>query len=144
MGEDWLTQMVSDRWFPAAVAYFLGLITGWLIWSGGKARAGRADEAAVNGSLDEAADGLAKEKREPVVESASAAIEEKNGDKEPVAMKIGALESEIKKAREMIAEDAEENAAFAELLSNLDEAVKRANGRLKLIIKSVKRAKIDD
>lgn len=137
MGEDWVAQVLSDRWFPAAVAYFLGLFTGWLIWSGARAGAPAEDEAVSE------ATGAGDAETKPEADNAAPSENKSKKSKEPISIKISALESEIKKAREMLAEDAEETAAFTDLISNLDEAVKRANGRLKLIIKSVKRAKPD-
>ena len=62
----------------------------------------------------------------------------------PDEIKLSALERELKKARQMLDDDALENEAFAELLTGLDEAVKRANGRLKIILKSIKGANLKD
>ncbi|WP_425409462.1 hypothetical protein [Hyphococcus sp.] len=54
---------------------------------------------------------------------------------------LSALQSEIRAAKEMLEAEHEEDAANEEALKNLDEAVKRANGRLKLITKAIKRGK---
>ena len=64
----------------------------------------------------------------------------------PIKLKPGedplsALESEINAAKKLLQSEAEEAGANEETLKNLDAAIKRANGRLKLIAKAVKRAK---
>ncbi len=57
---------------------------------------------------------------------------------------LSALEAEINKAKAMLEAETEERAELAAALASLEEALKRANGRLKLILKSVKRAKSGD
>lgn len=64
-----------------------------------------------------------------------------NGDPAPDSMKLGALESELRKAHQLLAEANEENADYAEHLNELDRALKRANDRIKMVIKAVKKAK---
>lgn len=105
MGEGWLMHIVADRWFLAGAAYFLGLLTGWLVWSGGRLKDGEAPPEAAR----------------------------------PPAERLAALEAELKTIQSLLQEDDAESEAFAEHLGELDDAVKRANGRLKLILKSVKR-----
>lgn len=51
------------------------------------------------------------------------------------------LAAELKAAKEMLAAEGADNEAAAETLTALDEAIKRANGRLKLIAKAVKKTK---
>jgi|GEM_PF-4737983 len=57
---------------------------------------------------------------------------------------LSALEAEINKAKAMLEAETEERAELAAAVASLEEALKRANGRLKLILKSVKRAKSGD
>ena len=58
--------------------------------------------------------------------------------------KLGAIEAELKNAKLLLeANDADATMAAAKL-AGLDEAIKRANERLKLIIKAVKGAKFSD
>jgi len=129
--------MIVDRWFLAIAAYLLGLLTGWLIWSGGKAASFEDGAAETSDSLE--GDGAADVKQEP---SLSAGNDKKpNGNDAPDTLKLGALQAELEKAKTLLADSEQENAALTDLLSNIDDAVKRANGRLKLILKSVKRAK---
>jgi hypothetical protein len=64
----------------------------------------------------------------------------------PIKLKPGedalsVLEAEISAVRQILQSEADEAAASEETLKNLDDAIKRANGRLKLIAKAVKRAK---
>lgn len=54
---------------------------------------------------------------------------------------LSALTAELKAARELLEAEESDAVDTAETLKNLDEAIKRANGRLKLIMKAVKRAK---
>lgn len=126
MGEDWLTQALTNRWTVAAIAYLAGVVTGWLIWrvvsSGGNdGRADHRGDLKVNGADDAKSGGDGGRK-----------------DNAPASRKLSALETEIREAKAILEADAEEHAALAEILTGLDEAVKRANGRLKLILKSVK------
>ena len=58
--------------------------------------------------------------------------------------KLSALEAEINKAKALLEAETEERAELAAAVASLEEALKRANGRLKLILKSVKRAKSGD
>jgi len=151
MSGDWLMQMMSERWFPAVVTYFLGMLTGWLIWSGrlsSEHKPGDENANAYRGTNAYHGDELDGGTKDANTDEPSAgeapAIEKRINGKEPVSMKLGALESELNKARKLLADADEDNAVFSELLGGLDEAVKRANGRLKLIMKSIKRAKIND
>ena len=52
-----------------------------------------------------------------------------------------ALVAEMRAVKDLIDAGDADSAAVADQLKSLDEAVKRANGRLKLITKAVKRAK---
>lgn len=54
---------------------------------------------------------------------------------------LSALQSEINVIKELLEQDAAEEAETDEALKRLDEAVKRANGRLKLITKAINREK---
>jgi hypothetical protein len=137
MGEGWLSGFLAAPWAPAAAAYLFGIVTGWLIWSGrGQARAGESSEPG-------APDAAPKEKREPIIATAEGDDIKNGGDPCPDVMKLGAVESEIRSARELLAESDEEAKAFSQELFTLDSAVKRANSRLKLILRAVKRAASD-
>jgi type VI protein secretion system component VasK len=116
MGEGWLTQMMSDRWLLAIGVYFLGLLTGWIIWKRRNADQD-AGTAAGEDSTHKPEMQLQNEQQE----------------------KLAALAAEIENAQKMLKESEEESGAYRDLLKNLDDAVKRANGRLKLIVKSIKR-----
>ncbi|WP_411817334.1 hypothetical protein [Hyphococcus sp. DH-69] len=54
---------------------------------------------------------------------------------------LAALASELATAKELLDAEEAETGEMAENLKDLDHAIKRANGRLKLIMKAVKRAK---
>lgn len=62
-------------------------------------------------------------------------------DAAPGADSLAALAEELNAAKELLDAEAAEAGAIDETLKNLDEAVKRANGRLKLISKALKQAK---
>lgn len=112
---DWLTHIIADRWFTAFIAFFLGLITGWLLSKGRKT--GEETENGHAGAIGGPASGA------------------------PPSMKLGALEAEIKNIKTLLEAKEVDDELTAETLSSLDEAIKRANGRLKLIVKTVKKAK---
>lgn len=125
MGEDWLTQALSSRWTIAAAAYLFGLLCGWAIRRGARANAEKAD---AGGDL-----------RRDDAEAMETASE--SGEDVPASAKLSALEAEIRQARSILEADAEEHDAMSEILRGIDEAVKRANGRLKHVLKSVKNNK---
>ncbi len=54
---------------------------------------------------------------------------------------LAALAAELKAAKELLEAEEMEASEVADTLKQLDEAIKRANGRLKLITKAVKQAK---
>ena len=61
-------------------------------------------------------------------------------DKKGDPKEIVVIKAELDAARALLDEKDGEEDAIAEQLSSVDEAVKRANGRLKLILASIKRA----
>lgn len=110
----------ANSWFVAIAAFALGLFAGWLVWARGVFN---KDETPTSTSGDlHAAD---QEEADP-------------NDK------LAVLDAELKKVRSLLAETESESEAFAELLSGVDEAVKRANGRMKVLLKSIKRSKKND
>ena len=112
----------TASWAPAAAALIFGIAIGWLIWGG------RRQE-------------IEPQRRDPG--SVIAKGNGNNGDPCPDGLKLGAIESEIRAARELLEESDNEAASFSEELSGLDESIKRANGRLKLILRAVRRATPD-
>lgn len=143
MGEGWISGFVAAPWAPAAAAYIFGIATGWLIWSGRRAKdAAQADETAET-AAQLASEKPEPEKREPIIAKAKGEEIKNGGDPCPAVMKLGAVESEIRSARELLDESEEEAKAFSQDLSTLDSAIKRANGRLKLILRAVRRAASD-
>ncbi len=113
MDEWWLTQVVTNRWVLAIGAYALGFATFWFLSSTGRLPA----------RFRNAADEL----RNP--------LNRKSGEDE----KLDALAAEIEKAKSLLEDYEDESTSSRELLDELDDTVKRANGRLKLILKSIKR-----
>jgi|GEM_PF-5380068 len=164
---EWFASLDLAPWAPVAAAYLFGIATGWLIWGGRLA----VDNGIKNGHLDvsEDSDGEVNEKvealeasdenPEQVRETAKALFSSKlktgsedteaqasngesaNSDPAPDSMKLGALESELRKAHQLLAEANEENADYVEYLNELDRALKRANDRIKMVLKAVKKAK---
>lgn len=121
MSESWVSGVGWASWALAIAIYIFGIASGWLIWGG---RRSSPDEPA-DADADAAPAGPGGETR-PAPGPASA--------------KLGALESEIRKARELLEKGEEEAAVFSEDLATLDQTIKRANGRLKLILRAVQRA----
>jgi hypothetical protein len=98
-------------WAPLAVAFLVGLACGWLLWG-------------LKGAGDDSGEKLA-----------AAAPDEGDERKEIVV-----LRAELEAARALL-NDGEDNnqEELGQQLSALDEALKRANGRLKVLLRAVKR-----
>ena len=155
---EWFSNLVDDPLVFTILIYLLGVITGWFLWSGKKAAA--VDSVNGDVTFDEE-DDVTKplpideplEDKDAVKNAAKALFskpsssddqsEQGNSDPAPNSMKLGALESELRNAREMLSQVIEEKAVHAEHLNDMDNALKRANGRLKLILKAVKKARPD-
>lgn len=99
-------------WGPLAIAFLFGAAFGWVLWG---ARRGDDDEG---------------EEDEPVVSTPPG--------EEP--KEIIVIKAELQAVRNLLDQGEENDAAIVEQLSTLDEAVKRANGRLKAILSAVRRA----
>lgn len=115
MGDGWLMELLGSRWFLAIAAYGLGFATAWFL-----IKSGRLD--ALKGLLRPPEEG-----------------EKSQSDTGAESDKLAALAAEITKAKTMLEENEADQKANFDLLQDLDEAVKRANGRLKLILKSINR-----
>ncbi|MEM9170156.1 MAG: hypothetical protein AAGC56_10935 [Pseudomonadota bacterium] len=103
MGE-WLAnlQLAPFAAIAAAVTYFLGVATGWVLWSH------------RNGALDDV------------------------GHVDATTVKqMLALEESIRDAKTRLAEDDGFDADVDKRIDAVDNAVKRANGRLRLLIDSI-------
>jgi len=122
MGIGWL------MWVLVITAYALGLVTGWVIWR--LAKQAPADDGSGAG-----------------IASVLSAIRRKadfsaNGKHDaPDDLKLAALDAEIKEAKAILEADKSERDALSERLADVDAAVKRANGRLKLVLKSIQNLK---
>lgn len=119
MGESWLSGVAWGTWALALAIYLFGIASGWLIWGG---RRSVPEENELPGAA--------------VEEAAS----ENAGAARPAPSKLAALESELRKARELLDSTGGESDSVAKELSDLDHAVKRANGRLRLVLRAVQRA----
>jgi hypothetical protein len=97
-------------WAPLAVAFLVGLACGWLLW--GLKGAGE--------DLTETPD--------------AAALKEGDERKEIVV-----LRAELEAARALLNDGEDHQEELGKQLSALDEALKRANGRLKVLLRAVKR-----
>lgn len=117
MSESWLSGMAWGSWTLAVAIYVFGIASGWLIWGG---RRSVPEEDAGRGV---AAGG---ETQSQAAASPPAGLD--------------ALESEIRKARELLEANDDDTAAFSEELANLDHSIKRGNGRLKLVLRALQRA----
>lgn len=125
----------QPTWVWVGIALVAGFLLGWLIWGGRSDHADDDDDSvaeAASAALD--ADGRA----EP---SLSEGADAASRDPCPAEMKLGAVESEIRSARELLAKTDQETSALSEELSGLAKSIAQVNGRLKLIARAVKRAK---
>ena len=114
MDEHWLMTILLSRWVIAAVAFAIGIYVGRRLLNIKQADTGNSSAAGEMTSRDGA------------------------GDK-----KIDALNEELQKAKAAINDDDDISTTMLEAISTLEETVKRANGRLKLIEKSMKKSKVD-
>ena len=70
------------------------------------------------------------------------ASEQDDADPAPHSMKIGAIESELRKAKDLMREANAEQEEYATYVAELESALKRANSRLKALMKAVKKSKV--
>lgn len=125
-------------WAPVIAAYVFGIATGWLIWGGARSAPRREGGETTVATAPE------PDRRDDASDlKAKVSTGTTDADPCPAPMKLGALESEIRSARELLSQGDEEADAFSEELSTLDAGIKRANGRLKLVLRAVKRAAIE-
>jgi hypothetical protein len=111
MSEGLRTILGAAPWAPLAIAFLVGFACGWLIWGLRNVDGADAEGAAAGPSAVEADD-----RKEIVV-----------------------LRAELEAARALLDEGEGQQDDVARQLSSLDEALKRANGRLKILLRSVKR-----
>lgn len=108
-----------SEWAPmiaAIAAYVFGVATGWLLWYGARNGKSDASGARANG--------------EPV----------SIGSDGP---RLEAIQREIESARGLLDEDEEAARLVGDELNALDAAIKRTNGRLKVILRAIKRFATD-
>lgn len=98
-------------WAPLAIAFIVGLACGWLIWG---FQSATSDDATAP-AAEPAQDG-GDERKEIVV-----------------------LRAELEAARALLDDEVDQQEDIGRQLSALDEALKRANGRLKILLRTVKR-----
>jgi hypothetical protein len=133
MGEDWLTQALSNRWALALIAYFLGLLTHWgvsrqaKIESGGPAKGDQNAAAAASEATSE-----------------NVASSNNNHRSAPSEVQLAAIEAEIREAKALMETEEGRHEAIKDQLASVDAAVKRANGRLKLALRSLNNHKNAD
>lgn len=112
MSEGLQSILDAAPWAPLAVAYLVGLGCGWLIWGLRGGEGGDENAATVEASTPLEGD----ERKEIVV-----------------------LRAELEAARALLEDGDDQQEEVGRQLSALDEALKRANGRLKVLLRSVKR-----
>lgn len=123
--QETIAQIMGNHWTPVFIAFLLGLLIGWMVWGA----PWRDDQH------DDVGDGEDGEKirREPLAEYPA--------DPSKAGQKIGSIEAEIAKVKSLLETAKEGDDDLSAELDAVDNAVKRANGRLKLILKSVDRVK---
>ena len=124
MNEGALAEMLESPWLVAGVAFALGLFAGWMAWGGpwrDKTEAGNGGPGIAPAGADTVGD---------TALGPSATPDEK----------LGAILAEIHNAKTLLADAEDAETTMRAELDSLDQAVKRANGRLKLIVKSTDRA----
>jgi hypothetical protein len=130
MTAEGLMQLIENRWLIGFVAFVVGLFLGWVIWG----VSGDPKKSYVS-AVDEV--GGATHVSAPQLETPG-------DDVSSTDPNVASIEAEIGKARALLANSLEADADLTAELDNVDQAVKRANGRLKLILRSVDKAKDAD
>lgn len=135
-------------WAPVLAAFIFGAIFGWLV----KGLPENDDDVSVRDRVRQKA---AQIETGELDSGEHVTGEHVNGNLEvdeegksflpiersaPDGMKIGALESELRKMQELFESQELEQKETGQHLVDIDNALKRANGRLKLIIGAVKKA----
>lgn len=121
MGEALQRIVEAAPWAPAAAAFLFGLAAGWLIWGGRRDTIDNTDRI------------------EPEPTAARA-----GPDPESLNATIGAVENEIRAARTLLSESDQEAAEFATEIAGIDDRLKKANARMKLIMSAVRKAPLRD
>jgi hypothetical protein len=111
MSEGLQSVLDAAPWAPLAVAFLVGLGCGFLIWG---LRSGDSEFAGTEAIASAPVEG--DERKEIVI-----------------------LRAELEAARALLDEGDDQQEEVGRQLSALDEALKRANGRLKVLLRSVKR-----
>ncbi len=118
-------QIFENGVLIGVVAFVFGLFVGRMVWRD-SGKSGATENLAVG------------------AERAEAAESPKSGDATQLDRKFASIESEIRNAKDLLEAAAEPDDDLSAELEKVDEAVKRANGRLKLIMRSADRAKDTD
>ena len=159
---EWLISLNLAPWVPVAAAFLGGIVVGWLLFGGHESPDNnlKNEQVDVDGEQtvlleggDDAQDSPSIDDDTAKAREASKALFSKNSSENdddknkamdvvvPDSMKLGALESELRKAQELLAEAKEEKSDFAEHINELDGALARANNNIKMVLKAVKKAK---
>ncbi len=130
MVENWLTQALTIWWVPALIAYILGILTHW-----GVSRQAHEGSGEFQKS-DQRANALADS-----ATPNNGAPSDQNNQCAPSEVQLDAIEAEIQQAKTLLVTEQRQHEALDERLSAVDAAVKRANGRLKLALRSINNKK---
>jgi hypothetical protein len=112
----WLTDPDVGRWAGFALSFLAGLFAGRLLFSGARREAGR-----------------------DVAPAGEPGSEEPSAPSGAARSRVEALEKEVREARTQFLEKDEEADVFEDQITMLDSALKRANGRLKLVLRLLRR-----
>jgi hypothetical protein len=135
-------ELAFEDWMVALSALIFGVGIGWLIWGGR-----RNGEVRRHPVVETPA---APAELVPVESAPGASVEGQAGNpagllEGPAApqtddpARLDKIETELKDARELLSEGEEELRLFGEEIAELDSAIKRANGRLRLLIREIRR-----
>lgn len=123
-------------WAPVAAAYVFGALTAWLIFGGRDDE--EEDTISARDRVRKKAAILQRDVGDMDEDQADRPLFPVNGDT-PEAARIEVLENELRKAQELLFQTETDQKAAEAQLTDLDTALKRANGRLKLLIGTVKK-----
>ncbi len=145
MAEEFLASWAAASWAVIIVAYVFGLLTGWIIWSRQAAAYDAGADAKTpsdlaseqsNGDAHSAVAFASAKKSRFVAPEKEGASDERPKTQEEIA---AALTGELKKAYEAMASIDVAQAGQNARLHEIDQALKRANGRLKRIHSAIEK-----
>ena len=134
--EQVIIDLVAKYWLIVLVSFVLGMLTGW-----GLAKPSEDDDEDVD------VDTVQGEARTEPVMNGDLDTEPPDYalfDEVQLTEKVKTLEAELANAHQLLADFGDKDSDVEETFTAIEDALKRANGRLKVVINSFKKSKGSD